>query len=79
MYWLNIDIPTKKCVVHDDKCAWAKLVTQRKPEFKGIGELKSAGGWLSFPSMEEAEKYWEQNLASKGFPINKDTCSCTRH
>lgn len=64
-YWLNVDLPTKRSVLHAAACrhAHAKHDTQ----YKGIGQLKRDGGWLSFATPEEAQNFFRRELQANGF------------
>lgn len=56
MIWVNVDKPTKKCTIHTNSdCQY--VVNKRNTPYKGVGELKSDGGWLSFPTLTDAENY----------------------
>jgi len=73
MYWLNIDKTTKKCVIHINGCSY-----ERKKEetlWKGISELKRDGGWLSFTSMDEAERHFRNEWSKQGYELSRD-CRC---
>ena len=64
MVWLNVDIPTKKCTLHRDGC---NLKPRQEPRYKGFGELKRDGGWLSFNSDDEAEAYYRRDWRQRGY------------
>lgn len=54
--WVNVDKLTKKCTIHTNSgCRY--LANKRGTRYKGIGELKRDGGWLSFPTLTNAENY----------------------
>jgi hypothetical protein len=54
--WVNVDKPTRHCTIHGDPtCGFAEGKTAT--DWKGIGEIKRDGGWLSMASVEAAEKY----------------------
>ena len=61
-YWLNVDIPTKS-FLHSEGCRFE--VGKKATPHKGIGELKRDGGWLSFSSILEAKKFFEQKYPNK--------------
>jgi hypothetical protein len=61
-YWLNIDTPTKS-FLHIEGCRFE--VNKKTTPLKGIEELKKDGGWLSFSSISEAKKYFEQKYPNK--------------
>ncbi len=68
-FWLNIDIPTRICTVHSDKCSFVKKIMETM--FKGVGELKRDSGWLKFKSMNEINSYFKLNFEGKGFILRK--------
>lgn len=75
MFWVNIDKPTKKCVIHREECPWVDWVkNEARPEFKGIEELKRDGGWFSFDSMGKAENYYETEWEPRGYVLTIDYC-----
>jgi len=47
-YWLNVDKPTKKCVLHIRGCVFE--VDKQESKRKGVGKTKKDGGWLVFSS-----------------------------
>ena len=53
--WLNIDLPTSIATLHVSTCQYS--VNKRVSTFKGVGDLRRDGGWLSFTSEDEAESY----------------------
>ncbi len=56
MAWLNVDKPTKKCTVHDDpQCQ--HVVGMTATANKGVGQLRSDGGWLDFPTAAAATRH----------------------
>ena len=56
MIWMNVDKPTKKCTIHTDPgCQY--VLNKRETPLKGVEELKSDGGWLSFASQGDADEY----------------------
>ncbi|EHQ89894.1 hypothetical protein [Desulfosporosinus youngiae] len=60
MVWLDVDQPAKKCTLHmNDNCSYL----QKKSEtlYKGIGDLKRDGGWLSFTDPKLAKLYHQIN------------------
>lgn len=61
MAWLNVDIPTKDCCVHDtatcsDVSRWSGGATR-----KGSGRLLVDGGWLPFPAAADAWAHAQAN------------------
>ncbi len=61
MTWVNVDKPTGKCTIHpDDGCVW--VTTKSETPKKGIGKLRSDGGWLSFETDSEAEDWCSRNF-----------------
>ena len=66
-YWMNVDVPTKRCVLHRPGVAYA--VGKRETPFKGIGHVKRDGGWLGFASEQEARSYFESALQGEGFGL----------
>ncbi|PVX25379.1 MAG: hypothetical protein CW691_04785 [Candidatus Bathyarchaeum sp.] len=61
-YWLNVDTPDKS-LLHIEGCQYE--VNKKETPNKGIEELKKHGGWLSFSSISEAKKYFEQKYPNK--------------
>ncbi len=56
MVWMNIDKPTKECVIHmDSNCRYLKEMEET--QYKGVRELKRDGGWLYFSNIRDAEEY----------------------
>lgn len=54
--WVNVDKPTKTCTIHaDEGCTYVK--DRQETPFKGVGELKRDGGWISFNSVDEARNW----------------------
>jgi len=72
-YWLNIDKPTKKCVLHIEGCTYE--VEKEATPLKGIEEIKKHGGWLSFSSRQEALAYFKHKWASVGYELS-ERCRC---
>jgi len=62
MVWVNIDKPTKKCTIHFGNCTYVK--NKKETKLKGIEELKSDGGWLSFDTIAKARHYCSSNFAN---------------
>lgn len=53
MIWVNVDITTKKFTLHTTRrCRYVEGM--RDTPFKGLGELKRDGGWLSYENRESA-------------------------
>ena len=77
MFWVNIDRPWKKCVIHREECPWFRWVTYGdKPKFKGVGEPKRDGGWLPFVSISDAENYCKREWYLRGYTVSRDFCIC---
>jgi hypothetical protein len=72
-YWLNIDKPNKICVLHVEGCTFE--VRKEVTPLKGIGEIRSDGGWLSFSSHKKAREYFEQSWAQRGYEFSEN-CKC---
>lgn len=72
MFWVNVDKPTKKCVIHKEGCKYE----QNKVEtlFKGINELKRDGGWFCFVSMEETQDYCKGEWELEGYITRRGGC-----
>ena len=66
-YWLNVDFPTRTCVVHVDGCRYVRGM--RETFRKGVGRLKVDGGWLKFDSLEDVEEFFEREFRSRGFVL----------
>ncbi len=66
MFWVNIDKPTKTCVIHKEGCRY--ILSEETP-YKGIERLKCDGGWFSFVSLEEAENYAKEEWEAKGYKV----------
>ncbi len=65
MYWLNIDRPTKRSVLHTGGCRHAQA--KHETLHKGVGQLKRDGGWLSFTTQDEAQDVVRRDLQPDGF------------
>ena len=72
-YWLNIDKPTKKCTIHEKGCIYE--ISKVETPLKGIGALKSDGGWLFFDTMSEVKKYFDREWAKHGYELSTK-CRC---
>jgi hypothetical protein len=72
-YWLNIDKPTKKCVLHTEECTY--VVEKEATPKKGVGEITKDGGWLSFSSRQETSAYFKHKWASRGYEVSEG-CRC---
>ena len=72
MFWVNVDKPTNRCIIHREGCKYEQ--TKRETPLKGIDKLKHDGGWVSFASIEEAENYCEREWESKGYVIRRNGC-----
>ncbi len=57
VYWLNIDRSTKIAKLHRELCIWCRPHDQR---VKGVNEMKNSGGWYSFESPGEAERFCQE-------------------
>jgi len=66
-FWVNVDKPTKKCIIHREGCRYEQAKTETP--LKGIGELKDDGGWVSFPSRGEVENYCKREWEHKGYVV----------
>ncbi len=56
MIWVNVDIPTKKCMIHTNRnCSY--LDKKSETPNKGVDEIKGHGGWLSFEGIVQAKQY----------------------
>jgi hypothetical protein len=75
-FWMNIDKPTKRIVLHHLVCRHQKA--KQETPYKGIRELKRDGGWLPFGSHCEAEDYFLCELQPKGFRTIIECAECTR-
>jgi len=75
MFWVNIDKPTKRCVIHRDGCKYEQAKSETP--LKGIGELKQDGGWVSFASIEEVENYCEREWKAEGYIVRRGGCCFT--
>lgn len=64
MYWLNVDIPNRTATLHRGDCSWKP---GQEPKYKGFGELKRDGGWLSFKTIGEAELYYRTNWQEQDY------------
>lgn len=73
-YWMNVDKPTKRSVLHHAGCRH-EHAKQETPH-KGIGQLKRDGGWLSFPSRQDADQYFYRELRPKGFASIIECADC---
>ena len=62
-YWLNVDIPTKNCRLHQEHCKWAR--GKYATPLKGIAELRQDGGWLEFDSTKSAEDFFQGRYGSR--------------
>ncbi len=71
MLWMNVDKPTKRCTLHLSQCRFVK--GKKETTYKGDGEIKRDGGWLSFQSLEGAVEHYESRYSNYDL-IN---CSCS--
>ena len=64
MYWLNVDFPLRSCTLHLQHCGRRPNVASK---YKGLGELKQDGGWLSLATDGEAESLFRDQYLGKGY------------
>ena len=74
-YWMNVDKPTKTCVLHIEGCLYEKQ--KKETKWKGVGSLKRDGGWLRFNSPQEAGKFFAETWKKRGFTYQKGCSKCT--
>ena len=74
MPWLNIDKPTKRCIIHTDDCV--HVIGKSETSLKGDGELKRDGGWLEFDTPEKAREFAEDKMGHLDGVIIKDCADC---
>lgn len=55
--WVNLDYRTHDAKIHLGRCLHAKRRAETR--LKGVGSLKSGGGWLPFDSVPSAQAYVE--------------------
>ena len=67
-YWINVDKPTRLCVVHSEVCRYAR--GKRETPFKGVERIKRDGGWMPFPSTQEARNYFDENWLPLGYEFS---------
>jgi hypothetical protein len=61
MYWVNIDIPTKRFVIHHDpECR--HVLGIEKTKLKGVHTLKRDGGWLNFDTYKAVKEFHKNNF-----------------
>lgn len=61
MIWVNVDKPTKRCVIHSKaNCIFVKK--KKTTTYKGVGILKRDGGWMVFSRQLSAENYCRFNF-----------------
>jgi hypothetical protein len=75
-YWMNIDRPSKRCQLHRSDCnhVQSKFATP----LKGVGELRSEGGWLEFGSIPDAIAYFDRNYRKLEFDRLEKCQDCWR-
>ena len=74
MVWMNIDIPTRRCVIHSDKCSWVNRIhNEDRPKYKGIEILERDGGWFQFTSVDEANNCYGLEWCPKGYELTTDS------
>lgn len=62
MVWVNVDLPTKSCTIHNNlDCVYVK--NKKDTPYKGIDLLKRDGGWISFENSEEANWFFQDQYA----------------
>jgi len=54
VYWVNVDMGTRVVKLHKEACIWCRPRDQR---VKGVNEMTGSGGWYSFESPGEAERF----------------------
>jgi len=69
MVWMNIDIPTRRNIIHSDTCVY--VLNKKQTPLKGIGRLRRDGGWLPFNSAEQVECYSRECLTGKNLVIHR--------
>lgn len=74
-YWMNVDKPTKTCVLHIEGCLYEKQ--KKETKWKGVGSLKRDGGWLRFNSPQEAGEFFAEAWKKRGFTYQKGCSKCT--
>ncbi len=67
MYWVNVDTTSLK--LHREDCHYA--IEHKETPFKGDGELRRDGGWLSFSDVQEAKRYHQQHFSVRRFQMCK--------
>ncbi len=67
LYWLNVDIPTKKCTLHRAGCIYE--TSKQETSLKGIRQLKRDGGWLSFSSELDATATFTGTYAPRDYRL----------
>jgi hypothetical protein len=72
MVWVNIDKPTKRYVIHEEKCVYVELFPKKRDK------SKYTGGWFHFLTLREAEAPYYEKCEPKGFTISVDGCCCHR-
>ena len=71
-FWVNVDKPTKRCVVHREGCRYEQ--DKSETSLKGINELKCDGGWFCFASLEVAEDYCRREWQARGYIVRRGGC-----
>ena len=56
MFWLDIDLPAQKAILHRGECIH---VAPKAIEHKGVNEIKADGGWFSFESAGAAMRFYK--------------------
>ena len=64
-YWVNVDLPTKRFVLHNPDCAYVDKKVET--DYKGLLQIKRDGGWLSFETSAAAEQYRRENHPQTNF------------
>jgi hypothetical protein len=64
-YWVNVDKPEKRCTLHISGCRHE--MEKYNTEYKGILQIKRDGGWLSFATSSDAERYCKKEFPRFNF------------
>jgi hypothetical protein len=73
MYWLNIDKPTRKHVVHVPTCVYCKPISTK---WKSVQSMGRDGGWFSFDTLNSLRTFYKDNEI-KG-RIKGELCYCKK-
>jgi len=74
--WVNVDIPTRTCVLHAELCE--EVARVRRTGLKGVDELLRDGGWLQFGGRDGARDFTARLLEGRGRYEVKDCLKCSR-